>query len=198
MELKLANQESSENNSPLRFLTHLSRKYPGFDRLEISRYVSGGQGKTLSRKIELIPFNVLIDSTLTKILGELSIDEELAVHSNIFKKNVKHCIPLIDFAFIELDQQAESMLHTIKIYFNADIYLFKSGRSFHGYVLKIINQTEWRVFLGKLLLFNQPNFPNQYVDSRWIGHSLEQNFSALRLSLNSNFYIQEPTFIQVY
>ncbi|MFH1706020.1 MAG: hypothetical protein ABH867_03900, partial [Patescibacteria group bacterium] len=50
-----------------------------------------------------------------------------------------------------------------------------SGRSFHYYGNYLMNEKEWRVFLGDCLL-------SGLADPRYMGHCLKDGCAALRLS----------------
>jgi hypothetical protein len=54
--------------------------------------------------------------------------------------------------------------------------LLESGRSYHYYGFKLLNENEWRVFLGKCLLMSG------FADDRYIGHQLVDGYCVLRLS----------------
>jgi hypothetical protein len=106
----------------------------------------------------------------------------------------RFAIPLIDFSFKNLSSNSD-MLKKLQASQGAPFFLFASGRSFHGYLIQLISIDEWHRFLGKLLLVNPPNSNYEKIDSRWVGHSLENGFSALRISFNSEFYLRLPSFV---
>jgi hypothetical protein len=54
--------------------------------------------------------------------------------------------------------------------------LLTSGRFFHYYGTSLIPETSWHAYLGAWLM------PDTLVSPRYIGHSLIQSYSALRLS----------------
>jgi hypothetical protein len=53
---------------------------------------------------------------------------------------------------------------------------------------------QWHRFLGRILLWTPPisNAAPVPVDARWVGHSLVQGFSALRLTKHTANYLQPP------
>lgn len=184
-------------STPVSYFIELLNELGGkIDFIEFSKYVSGGQGITLQREI----FKVAKDNFLKSIeenITQLKPNEELAVHSNVYFGNECLCVPLIDFAFNSLNDNTENICKQVQRYFGEPLYLYNSGRSFHGYILTLISRNEWYKFLGFLLLLNSPNDAFHNIDSRWIGHSLEFGFSALRLSCNSKYYIQKPEFVKM-
>lgn len=190
---KLINE--TKNSSPLLFIRMLLEKNISKNvELEFSKYTSGGQGITLNRFVFRLSLDQGILLKIDELIENLNEGEELAIHSNIYINKKRKCLPLIDFSFIEFDENTKKSVFKIHEYLNTSIYLFKTGRSYHGYSLKKLSPNAWKSYLGFLLLQNRPGNSFEIVDSRWIGHSLEQNFSALRLSNNSKFYLQYPSF----
>lgn len=55
-------------------------------------------------------------------------------------------------------------------------FIIKSGRYFHYYGAYVLSRTEWPKFLGEWLM------PCVMVSPRYIGHSLNRGFCALRLN----------------
>lgn len=180
---------------PLGFIYELVNKFHNdIDEIEFSKYVSGGQGITLSREILKLSKTNLLQSINEKMLT-LKSDEELAIHSIIYRQKKQFCIPIIDFSFPVLNEVSTKLCQRVYDHFKAPLFLYHSGHSYHGYILKIIKPKQWYTFLGMLLLLNSPKHPYENIDSRWIGHSLENGFSALRLTLNSQFYFKRPEFV---
>jgi hypothetical protein len=54
--------------------------------------------------------------------------------------------------------------------------LFKSGASFHYYGLRLMDETEWRQFLGRCLL------TAPLTDARYVAHRLIEGFGVLRIA----------------
>jgi len=74
------------------------------------------------------------------------------------------------------------------------LFFFNSGRSLHGYGLRLLTYVEWVSFMGTLLLLNLPN-RNQIVDPRWVGHRLRAGYGALRWSFNTSHYLGFPRMV---
>lgn len=196
MELR-SNRTLRVGENPVAFLELMHSALQGYHNqveFEFSLYVSGGQGITLKRTVFRLRNDEHLLTIVKRTISELSANQELAFHSNIYINSIRYIIPLIDFTFSDIKIK-ENLIYDIHNYLNAPVYLFSSGRSFHGYALDIISMEEWYKFLGKLLLFNDPSGYLENIDSRWIGHSLENGFSALRLSYNSRYYIKSPSYI---
>lgn len=190
MELKY-DKNKTDNSSPLGFIEDFLTFYnKGNDlSLEVSIYMSGGQGITVYRKKKRITSNHLF--IIKKIAQELKEGEELAINSRVFIDKVTRYIPICDFSFKNIGQ-AKPYLDKMQEYLKTDLYVYSSGRSHHMYAPKLLTLREWSKFCGYLLLLNSPELPFNIVDSRWVGHSLEQGFGALRLTSNTAFYLQTP------
>lgn len=133
-------------------------------------------------------YNEIID-----IINNLPINRELAIHSKVVKNKSEYHIPFIDFE-APIGVNLFDSLNELQKMFNDDIYIFESGRSYHGYFDALYSKRKWERFLGTLLLLNKTN-EIRIIDSRWIGHSLRQGFSSLRLSCNTSAYKNFPRFI---
>lgn len=170
--------------------------------LEFSKYVGGGHDKTITRSTFTLKYPELTEDWLEDQLLTLKSNEELALHSRVYfveKKDViLYQLPLIDFYKASDDLDLGSIVSRIQknpSLKDCSVTFFSSGRSLHGYVKKLLPREDWYKFLGTLLLTNpydQMTYPN--VDARWVGHSLENGFSALRISNNTKEYLQPPTF----
>lgn len=193
---------ASKYNNKLKDISPLSvvLKFEIFKTADIlsfqySKYINGvpGSGKTEYRQTNKISDIHAFYNELENIVNNLNSQEELGIHSSISKQYIKYHMPLIDFSASSDDHLFEKMSH-LQETFNYDIYLFKTGRSYHAYLDALMTEREWKRFLGHLLLLN--NINENFVDSRWVGHSLIQGFSALRLSCNTPLYLEYPTFWQ--
>lgn len=141
----------------------------------------------------------------TKLANQLIIDRlmtdipssfELSFLSLITFKNQRYHLPLIDF---NLEDSSEDLIKTtfqgMKKRYGGIIYIFKSGRSFHGYHATLLTHKLWCEYLGDLLLLNKKNSEHDIIDTRWIGHCIKQGFASLRLSTNTKAYKIIPEFI---
>lgn len=193
MELKL---DKIKLNSPIElieaFANELSSKHNGSE-FEFSIYKSGGPGKTTYRNIIKLSTKECSYTNISNCILNLSHGEEFAFHSRVLiDSEIKH-IPLIDYSFKTFGSY-KKQFSDIKSITNSNVYLFDTGRSYHGYLNILLSEKLWYEYLGKLLLIN-PAFRNkEFIDSRWIGHSLEQQFSSLRLSHNTNYYLKPPLY----
>ncbi|MGB4776378.1 MAG: hypothetical protein WBP45_14475 [Daejeonella sp.] len=161
-----------------------------------SKYVNGepGQGITKARDINTITDIKPLFREFEVLLRNLKPDEELAIHSLVESNGIKYHLPQIDFSNPTNEEIFES-LRKLQNYFNYDIYLFKSGRSYHAYFDGLLNEEEWKKFLAKLILLNRQNLNIDIVDVRWVGWSLDNGFSALRLSKNTPLYLSYPEYL---
>jgi hypothetical protein len=85
-------------------------------------------------------------------------------------------IPMMDFKCPPTQKNQEVLTRLLHELQNGRGWLLESGRSYHYYASRILNDEEWKVFLGKCLLMSG------YVDDRYIGHQLVDGHCVLRLS----------------
>jgi hypothetical protein len=183
----------STSNHPFSFLSAKLLDQKPELVLEFSKYVHLGRGKTLSREILQAEARHIDSHWVHLQFLTLLKGQELALHSRIYDNDKIYHIPMIDFINTTSEEEAlEKVRHISKI-LRSDIYLFKSGNSLHGYYFCLIDENQWHKYLGSLLLCNPPpNAGEEIIDSRWIGHSLEHGFSALRWSHNTEIYQSIP------
>lgn len=154
-----------------------------------------GSGRTRYRR--LVETEELSPAFLLELQETLSPSAELAVNSLIKSKGNAYHLALIDFQYQELDDYFSQTIADFKKQYPALLYLFRSGRSFHGYQDMVLTESAWRSYLGSLLLLNRPGHREELVDSRWVGHALMQGFAALRLTNNTRSYLQLPALIKI-
>jgi hypothetical protein len=126
-------------------------------------------------------------------LSELGPNEEMAWHSWVDCRGIGFHIPMIDF----VGRPARSVLCEVsralaaEIGIEAELIVFDTERSFHGYFPDLIPERAWPKYLGEMLLINEDNHP-PVIDTRWVGHGLLRGFTALRWSKNTNRYPAMP------
>lgn len=162
----------------------------------VSIYENDSPGSGRSRYRRLVETTDLTRSFLFGLQETLSPTAELAIKSLIKSKGRVYHLALIDFQYPELDDHFSQMIAAFKEQYSAPLYLFRSGRSFHGYQDLVLTESAWQSYLGALLLLNRPSQREEIVDSRWIGHALLQGFMALRLTKNTRSYLQLPTLVK--
>ena len=146
------------------------------------------------RKHFTIKGNEFTKERIESEIASLNKGEELAFHSTIEISEKTYHFPFIDFSISIDDWNFDRDFIRLKrtIPKAHEIILFNSGRSLHGYSLKLLTQKEWIDFMGRLLLVDLPNTSYKIIDSRWIGHRLMGRYSSLRWSNNSGKYLTEP------
>lgn len=93
-------------------------------------------------------------------------------------------IPQIDFqcpiSKKNLNLIKKQFLQIIKIFPG---YILESGKSYHYIGLQLLNEKEWKKFIGRCLLCNfcKRNGTERMVDERWFGHSLLRGSTDLRI-----------------
>jgi len=168
--------------------------------LTFSKYYSKDYGSTAHRESIEVKSSDITLLWVENLLASLKNEQDLAVHSKIrIGENVFH-IPMIDFLNINnLDLSIQELL-TRSSENNKDLFekilqklfIYSSGRSLHGYSYILLNEEKWHKYLGDLLLLNSSSLKG-IIDSRWVGHSLVNGYSALRWSLNSESYKSVPS-----
>lgn len=146
------------------------------------------------RKHFIIKGNEFTKERIESEIASLDKGEELAFHSTIEINRKTYHFPFIDFSISIDDWSFDRDFIRLKrtIPKAHEIILFNSGRSLHGYSLKLLTQKEWIDFMGRLLLVDLANTSYKIIDSRWIGHRLMGRYSSLRWSNNSGKYLTEP------
>ena len=93
-------------------------------------------------------------------------------------------IPQIDFEC----QISKKNLNLIKKQFSQIIkifpgYILESGKSYHYIGLRLLDEKEWKKFIGRCLLCNfcERDGSGLIVDTRWFGHSLLRDNTDLRI-----------------
>lgn len=166
--------------------------------LEFSRYIHLGLGRTLSREIFEVEARNVSPAWLAEEIRGLSPQQELALHSKVLQKDRIYHIPMVDFANVESINTLLVKTWHLRESLSVDITLYDSGQSMHGYYFCLIGEREWYKYLGRLLLCDPPfGGEEQIIDSRWVGHSLEHGFSALRWSCNSAIYQSPPQLVDI-
>lgn len=127
------------------------------------------------------------------LIGSLRPGYELALHSTVRDKigNALH-IPMIDFCGRHHAEAWDRIKDRLPGEIVNSMVLFDSGSSYHAYSVTLISPTDWRIFMGNLLLLNATH-GSQFVDTRWIGHRLMGGYGALRWSCNTSEYRRIPT-----
>lgn len=166
--------------------------------LEFSKYVHLGLGQTLSREIFQVEARNVNPVWLAEEIRRLSHRQELALHSRVLQKDKIYHIPMVDFANVKSFKTLLVKTRHLRESLSVDITLYHSGQSMHGYYFCLIGEEEWYKYLGQLLLCDPPfGGGEQIIDSRWVGHSLEHGFSALRWTCNSAIYQSLPQLVDI-
>jgi hypothetical protein len=164
--------------------------------LEFSRYVHLGLGQTLSRETFHVEARNVDAAWLGEEIRGLSEGQELALHSRVVQNDRVFHIPMVDFAHVDSLKILLIKTQNVRQSLPVDITLYDSGQSMHGYYFCLVDEKDWYKYLGRLLLCDPPfGSDRQIIDSRWIGHSLEHGFSALRWSCNSAIYQSLPQLV---
>jgi hypothetical protein len=181
------------NNHPVKLVRECIVKDGQGITLEFSKYIDRGHQRKSTRNIFHIEAKDLNEGWLETQLASLTEGQELALHSSVKFRNITYHIPMVDFINSDSINEVGPGIKHIKEWLSADISYFYTGQSLHGYFCCLINQNTWYKYLGALLLCNpRPGTGKDIIDTRWVGHSLEHGFSALRWSHNTKKYKSLP------
>lgn len=147
------------------------------------------------REIFEVPLVNLDKSSLLDMLIDLDDGQELSLNSNIQSSHYKYHLPLIDFGGKD-SKVIETTLKEFCSYWDMHFQIYSSGRSYHAYGSKLLNESDWIKFMGSLLLLNVPG-SSKIIDDRWVGHRILAGYSSLRWSKNTSQYKKYPTHIGV-
>jgi hypothetical protein len=165
--------------------------------LEFSVYDSRRNSPNSTRKVFRVSVSDL-QNWWSKATNGLSQFEEIGLNSRVILLGYDEPlhVPMIDLKGADkrsLLQVGEFIRHECQEI--RDIEWFSSGRSFHGYGMKLLDEQRWRYFMGTLLLYRSAG-SSVDIDTRWVGHRLRDGYSCLRLTWNSTKYVGEPKRIQ--
>ncbi|MFC0178554.1 primase 1D-like protein [Thorsellia kenyensis] len=178
---------------PYKWVKHLvNKELGGCGVLEFSKY--NYVPRTINDyryefKLNLPDFN---EKSINYIISNLEPGLELAINSRVSNSNAILHIPMIDFGIkLNTSIPVDTLLKFVK-YWNMNFILFSSGRSYHAYGDRLLEQNEWINFMGSLLLINIPG-ERKLIDDRWVGHRLLAGYSSLRWSNNTSHYKKYPS-----
>lgn len=183
-----------DTSHPIEIIKGLSDRLPEESLLEFSIYEYEPQSILDTRQTFQIEAASFTKDLIERKIEELEPNKELAFHSILRYNKKKYHIPMIDFRVKEslVGQSIKSLEQVIPRSIFNELVFYNSGRSCHAYSLKLISNSEWINFMGRLLLVSYPN-EEQIIDTRWIGHRLMSGFSSLRWSANTDNYLALPT-----
>jgi len=175
--------------------TQILRRLGGEFWFEFSKYVSGGPGLTVSREIVRVVSRSALQWT-RNAAGRMPLGGEVAIHSRtgvVGRPGRVFHIPMIDVQ----GRQSRALRARVReecIRLDAPASIYLSGRGFHVYFYTVIPTPAWHEFLARILLWTPPapRGPAIPVDIRWVGHSLEHGYSALRLTRYTTEYLKAP------
>ncbi|MDD2697007.1 MAG: hypothetical protein PHE52_02525 [Candidatus Pacebacteria bacterium] len=126
-------------------------------------------------------FQPLIDWPLANGKRHLAISSEIKLQGD--KKSFH--IPLVDFKCENTPENLERVRNFLTKIGQKTGVILNSGRSYHYYGLDILSKDEWRVFMAKCLLSDLADL--KLLDVHYIGHSLWDGYSILRISSSSRY-----------
>lgn len=176
---------------PVVLAPRLAEAFPNSE-LEFARYVYiPQQVNPGERELFRVPVQDVTPAWLFNTVSRLKPDQELALQSRVFgpQGEMVH-VGMLDMAHGNGDPRPILRRGFGKKTANEFIF-YRSGRSFHAYLLTAMSQKEWWQYMGRLLVCDKVRGP-KIVDSRWVGHRLSEGYAALRWSCNTRQYHQYP------
>ena len=118
--------------------------------------------------------------------------QELAMHSRVklLENDVRH-LPMIDFVGDISEGHIDRVRSVAWDFGCRRVAVFRTGRSYHAYLLTLVPHEVWLRFLARLILLNLPS-EVPWIDTRWVGHALMAGFSSLRWTHHTKSYLAMP------
>jgi SIR2-like domain len=143
-------------------------------------------------EVEELPRTKLTPTFWKRLFNQLDEGFVLAASSRVRLKDgtISH-IPMMDFKCTPTAANIDIAKEGFRKIDQTQGILLNSGKSFHYYGNKLMNQDEWHAFLGHSLLLSD------FVDARYVGHALVNNECRLRISTTRlNPFI--PTVVDIF
>lgn len=169
-----------------------------------------------------VPAEAIVEEGLRRINDaekaglDLVVDSLVGVRYEVNRKTPLH-LGMIDFAISAEDVNVDALAYNLRMPADFgqlskeernvaactleaqtgvnpynDMHFYRSGRSYHGYVVStLFTEAAWAEFMAKLLIV-RPLATRDVVDVRWVGRRLLQKTGALRLSCVSDRYLTPP------
>ncbi|MFX0139767.1 MAG: hypothetical protein ACFFDN_39370 [Candidatus Hodarchaeota archaeon] len=128
------------------------------------------------RKFDISSQGSIIEN-LNSIISRLNLNKVLGFCSKVKLNDGSTChIPMIDFSIEPSKRNLRIVKDALKQIGQEKGLILDSGRSYHFYGLVLIDEKNWRSFLGLCLLLSP------FIDARYIAHRLIDGECVLRLS----------------
>lgn len=178
-------------------LREIARREPS-GRFEFSRYINGLPGTAGTRTFVYVQEDKISTAWIQQTIDTLTGSEELALNSRYHVNGQILHIPMIDFVAGNLQELQFDKINKFADYWKAICIIASSGNSYHAYFSALLDESKWRAYLGELLLQTPPVYEGNPmpIDIRWVGHSLINDFSALRCSGRTPRYKHTPYLVE--
>lgn len=183
---------TNEFQYPIDLIEQVINTYGEQTVFEFSVYKYGPFTGADCRRLIQVNGSELTGTYIEQLEEELPSGFDLAINSRVtVNGNKSYHLPLIDFKG-RLDPEKVAIIkRDLDAVYTRNLYLFDSGKSFHGYIPALISTEEWVKFMGSLLLLNYKH-QEPISDARWIGHRLKGGYGCLRWSCVSSHYQAKP------
>jgi hypothetical protein len=137
----------------------------------------GGVAKRMSRAR-------VLRGALDRLVRNMPRGTAIAVSSTVRLKSGRTAhIPQMDFSIHARGQALRELKDALQIFQERGGALLVSGESYHYYGATLLRtHRDWRQFLGKCLLIDDPHSTTPLVDVRYVGHCLVAGETSLRVS----------------
>jgi hypothetical protein len=121
------------------------------------------------------------ESRLLKIIEALPSGRMLAISSRMLtKQNVFLHLPMLDF-HCPASPENDTLVRLVVAEIGLEGYIARSGRSYHFYGNKLVDEQSLIAILAKALLFSP------IIDRAWIAHQLLERACGLRISPGKDY-----------
>jgi hypothetical protein len=126
-------------------------------------------------RIKQVPRDAVNRERLEVLVEGLSPSRGLLMSSAVGTAEGRQHIPMLDFRAHVGAANLESVTRVVEQLQTGGVIL-DSGRSYHFYGVRLVDEESWRRMLGQALLLAP------LVDERWVAHQLIEGSCALRVS----------------
>lgn len=177
---------------PLDVFQQILRDHPEVAKVKLWPYfykpVTFDEGKM---EPKWLPSRHIFDEgKVQKIISKLPDGAQLAIYSKVKtdKGLVRH-IPMMDFSLNKSPENLDLLKERL-LYVNAgNGWIIESEKSYHFYGNRLLNEREWRDFMGNSLLtsvvHSRENI-QEVADPRYVGYSLKRGGNTLRITSNAD------------
>ena len=176
---------------PIALIPQIREKWGEAALLEFAIYTYIPQQEGL-REIFQIAAKGVTPEWLADQLAHLQKGQEIALQSRINAENGDEFhIGMIYFALTSMKFDPRPLMRRHLGQLAEQIQYYRSGKSYHGYLIEQFSNEELVRFWASALLCEEHK-PRAITDTRWVGHRLASGYGALRWSCHTKPYNRLP------